>query len=84
MMLYEQPGKKSRLFFEKVEYFLPPEGPDAKNFFPGYFSAPVARKQQMLPISTTNVVFGFKSILKDFRMDLSTKIGVLRGALHFA
>ena len=33
MMLYKQPGKKSRLFFEKVEYFLPPEGPDAKNVF---------------------------------------------------
>ena len=33
MMLYEQPGQKSRLFFEKVEYFLPPEGPDAKIFF---------------------------------------------------
>ena len=54
------------------------------NFFPGNFSAPVARKQQMLPVSTTNVVFDFKFILKDFRIDLSRKIGVLRGAPHFA
>ena len=83
-MLNIQPGQKNRLFFEKVEYFLPPEGPDVRNFFSGKFSAPVARKQQMLLISTTNVVFGFKSILKDFRMDLSRKIGVLRGAPQFA
>ena len=33
MMLYQHPGQKSRLFFEKVEYFLPLEGPDARNFF---------------------------------------------------
>ena len=32
MMLNKQPGQKNRLFFEKVEFFLPPEGPDARNF----------------------------------------------------
>ena len=32
IMLNIQPGQKNRLFFEKVEFFLPPEGPDARNF----------------------------------------------------
>ena len=32
IMLNIHPGQKNRLFFEKVEFFLPPGGPNARNF----------------------------------------------------
>ena len=34
IMLNIHPGQKNRLFFEKVEFILPPGGPDARNFCP--------------------------------------------------
>ena len=62
-MLNIQPGQKNRFFFEKVEVFLPP-GSQCQKFLSGNFNVCVAKKQQKLPISATNVVFGFRSIFK--------------------
>ena len=63
-MLNIHSGQKNRLFFEKVGVFLPPAGPNARNFCPETLASMLLKKQQKLPISATNVVFGFRSIFK--------------------
>ena len=60
---YSVRSKKST-FFRKSRVFLAPGGSRFQKFLSGNFSVHVAKKQQKLPISATNVVFGFRSIFK--------------------
>ena len=60
---YSLRSKKST-FFRKSRVFSAPGGSQCQKFLSGNFDVRVAKKQQKLPISATNVVFGFRSIFK--------------------
>ncbi len=63
-MLNIQPGQKKSTFFRKSRAFYAPGGSRCQKFLSGNFNVFVAKKQQKLPKSATNVVFGFRSIFK--------------------
>ena len=83
-MLNIQPDQKNRLFFEKVGFFLPPGGPNVRNFCLETLMSVLLKNNKSCRFRQQMLFSASNQSLRDFWPNLSRKIGVLRVVPPFA
>ena len=76
ILLNIHPGQKNRLFFEKVEFFLPPEGPDARNFCPETIVCMLLKNNKSCRFRQQMLFSASDEFLRDFWANLSRVLRV--------